>query len=353
MPLRLVRFPKRSPHWYIRGSVRGQNVFETTGTDDAKAADAIRIKREAALLDRSVFGVGASRTFAEAAVSYLEGGGEARFLGALNPTTGKWSLLIGELGDMPLGAIGQETADDAARNLYPRAGNATRKRQAYIPLCAVLNHAANRKWCAVPAIEHPSVKIPETKWSSPERLAKLLPHCAPKLRRFIMVSAYTGARLSEVLRLDWDRDVSLSERVIMYRRPKNKKLRVVRIADPLLIELATVPESDRHGLMFDWADKRCVYVPLQNACKRAGVDYLPPHQQGRHTFGSWLRIYAKRDLRGIMEDGGWDSVQSVIRYLHVSPGESADAVDQLPSVHSPCTEQVASAKMVKQKRKIV
>lgn len=341
MPLKLVRYSKRSPHWYIRGSVRGQNVFETTGTDDAEAADAVRIKLESQLLERSVFGRGASVTFIEASVSYLENGGEARFI----------RKLADHFGSTLLGAIGQAEADAAAQKLYPGTSAATRKRHAYIPLCAVLNHASERKWCPVPAIKHPRVKIPETKWSSPERLERLLPHCAPQLRRFIMVSVYTGARLSEALAVNWDRDVSLSERVIMFRRPKNQKLRVVRIGDPLLMELATVPEGERHGLMFDWADKRCVYVPLKNACKRAGVDYLPPHQQGRHTFGSWLRIYAKRDIRGIMDDGGWESIQSVVRYLHVSPGESASAVDRLPNVQNPCTDKVVCAKMRKRKAK--
>jgi integrase len=341
MPLKLVRYPKRSEHWYIRGTVRGQAVFETTGTDDKAAADALRIRRENQLLNRSVFGPGATVTFLEAAVSYLEAGGEGRFIGKL----------VDELGTTPLAEIDQDRADKVARKLYPKAGPATRKRQAYIPLCAVLNHGARRKWCARPKIDHPRVETPETKWSTPERLERLLPHCGDKLRRFILMSVYTGARLSEVLAIDWDRDVSLAERVVIIRRPKNKKMRAVRIADPLLVELASVPQVRRHGDMFDWADKRCVYVPLKNACKRAGVEYLPPHQQGRHTFGSWLRIYAGRDIRGIMEDGGWDSINSCVRYLHVSPGESASAVDRLPIVQNPCSEHVESAKMRNVKRK--
>jgi len=49
MPLRLVRRPRR-PHFYLRGAVLGQPVFETTRTDDAAAAAAIRDRRHAALL---------------------------------------------------------------------------------------------------------------------------------------------------------------------------------------------------------------------------------------------------------------------------------------------------------------
>lgn len=49
---------------------------------------------------------------------------------------------------------------------------------------------------------------------------------------------------------------------------------------------------------------------------------------------TWLWRYAHRDQRSLMEDGGWQSVNSVLRYAHVVPGETAVAVDKLPSVQS-------------------
>lgn len=340
MPLRLIRYPKRSPHWYIRGTVRGEAVFETSGTDDKEAADAIRIKRESGILDRSIFGKGATVTFAEATVSYLAAGGEARFIGEWDAATNTGALLVGHFAFTPIAQIGQAEADAAADKLYPGTLAATRKRSVYVPICAVLNHAARKKWCARPMISHPSVPMPVTNWSSPERLEKLLPHCKPQMRRFVMVGTYTGARLSEILRIDWDRDVSLQLRAIVLRKTKNGEMRTVHIPDPLLIELARVPAEDRHGPMFKWTNKVSVYVPLQNACKRAGVEYLPPHQQGRHTYATWLRSYAGLDLVGLKEAGGWKNIQSVVRYAHVTPGEAARAADRLPSVHNPCSALV-------------
>ena len=81
------------------------------------------------------------------------------------------------------------------------------KRQVYIPMSAVLRHAARKGWCAMPLLQHPRVKPPKTKWSTPERLARLLPHCSPKLRRLVVFLTYTGARISEALRVDWEADV--------------------------------------------------------------------------------------------------------------------------------------------------
>lgn len=333
MPLKLVK-RKGSDHFYLRGTVRGQAVFETTGTDDAQAAEAIRIKREGGLLERSIFGAGATVTFSEAAASYLEAGGEARFLGKFDKTKGKWTLLIGHFQNTPLSSIGQAEIDAAAYKLYPTAKAATRRRQAYAPILAVLHHAARKKWCAAPLIELPKVKKPETRYSTVERLNKLLPHLSPKMRRLVLFLTYTGVRISEALRLDWERDVDLSRRTATARRTKNSKPRTVHLPDPVLIALAEVPEVERKGQVFKWKARHAVYRPLRRACKEAGVDYLPTHQQGRHTFAAWLRIHAKRDLVGLKADGGWDSIQSVMRYEHLVPGETAVAVQQLPSVQN-------------------
>jgi integrase len=344
MPLRLVR-RRGATNYYLRGTVRGQSIFETTGTDNPVAADAIRIKRENELLQRSVFGPGATVTFAEAAVSYLEdGAGEARYLGRWDEKSGEWTLLIGHFGKRPIAKIGQAEIDEAVQTLYPSAKPSTRKRQVYIPMSAVLHHAARKGWCGVPLLQHPRVKPPKTKWSTPERLDKLLPHCSPKLRRLVVFLTYTGARISEALRIDWDEDVSLSRRSVILRLTKNGKPRTVHVPDPLLAELAAVPQAARKGKVFNWAARSAVYKPLRRACKLAGVEYLPPHQQGRHTYATWLRTYAGLDLVGLKEAGGWESLSSVERYAHVTPNEAAKAADRLPAVQRPSSPVSKSKK---------
>jgi integrase len=169
-------------------------------------------------------------------------------------------------------------------------------------------------------------------WATPEYVGKLLPHCAPTLRRFVLLIIYTGARLADACRVDWDRDIDLAGRHLTLRRTKNGKMRTCHIPDPLLIELAAVPEADRTGPLFRWSAKTHVYGPLRTACKAAKLPYLSPHKLGRHTFATWLRRYAKRDLKGLQVDGGWDSINAVARYAHVVPGETEAAVTQMPSV---------------------
>lgn len=352
MPLKLKRHPKRSNHWYVRGTVRGQTVFETTGTDDRAAAEDYRIKRDKELLDRSIFGTGATISFLEPAASYLEAGGEAKYLGTKDDATGKWSLLIGYFGTKPISAIGQPEADDAANKLYPNTSAATRKRHVYVPLYAMLNHVSEKWQIHVCKIKHPGVKLTPVQWAPPENVRKLLPVCAPKLRLFVMVIVYSGARLSEALWPDWEMGVDLENRALTLGKTKNGELRTAHIPDPLLAELQSVPRRDRHGRLFHWSHKSHIRRPLMTACKRAGIPYLSVHKLGWHTYATWLRRYAGRDLRGLMEDGGWKSINSVVRYAHVVPGETAAAVEKLPSVQKPCRPQRKPRKPLKSKKKL-
>jgi len=133
MPLKLIRRPSR-PYWYMHGTVRGIPVRESTGVADAKAAEAIRARREWEIIQRSVFGAEATATFLAAAVSYMEAGGERTYL----------KSIIARIGSMSLAKIDQDVIDKTARALYPDASPTTLNRQAYTPIVAVLHHAAKR-----------------------------------------------------------------------------------------------------------------------------------------------------------------------------------------------------------------
>jgi integrase len=79
------------------------------------------------------------------------------------------------------------------------------------------------------------------------------------------------------------------------------------------------------------------------------VSSLPPHQQGRHTYATWLRTHAGLDLVGLKEAGGWESLASVERYAHVVPNEAAKAADRLPTVQKASTPSVPAKKPKKNK----
>lgn len=101
--LRLKRYPARSPYWYVRGTVAGVIVSESTKTADRGLAEQYRQKREREIYEEAVLGRVRPATFADAVTAYLEHGKSGRFL----------TPLLDHFTETPLPAIGQAALDRA------------------------------------------------------------------------------------------------------------------------------------------------------------------------------------------------------------------------------------------------
>jgi len=320
MSLKLVRRPGR-PHWYMHGTVRGIPVRESTGVADAKAAEAIRARREWELIQRSVFGAEATATFVAAAVSYLEAGGERTYL----------KPIIARIGSMPLAKIDQDMIDKTARALYPNASPATLNRQAYTPIVAVLNHAHKRGLCAHRVVERPQQPAGRVRWLTFEEAERLIDACSPHLRPLVLFLLGTGARMSEALYLDW-REVALELGQVTFLDTKNGEHRSV----PLHSRVANALRVLRHkqGRVFrtpsglPYAEKDSgggqIKTAFRGACRRAGIEDISPHDC-RHTWATW-HYAANRDLIALMKLGGWKSERMVLRYAHVNVSQLAPSI---------------------------
>ncbi|MEJ1161788.1 tyrosine-type recombinase/integrase [Prosthecomicrobium sp. N25] len=329
MSLRLVR-RKKSPYWYLRGSVRGKSIDESTGTADREAADAIRIQREKEILDETIYGRRSVATFTDAVVSYLEHGGERRFL----------APLLDHFTGTKLARIDQAAIDKAARKLYPGAAPATVNRQVYTPMSAILKNAAERGMADYRPIKRPRQPKGVIRWLTPDGAERLIAACAPHLRPIVVFLLYTGARVSEALYLDW-RHVDLSRRHVEFLDTKNGESRGVPLHPRVVAELANLPR-------FEWTDR----VFLNNrgqpfaektedgqgggqiktgftaACRRAGIKNLRPHDL-RHTWATW-HYQRNRDLTALMALGGWKSEAMVMRYAHTNSEHHAPSIEALP-----------------------
>src|SRR5215471_2279890 len=329
--LKLVRRPK-SPNWVIRGSLRGRRVEESTRTDDKKIAEEIRARREAEILTESVYGRRATATFAQAALNYLEQGGSKRYL----------NEIISHFGTKPLVQIDQDAIDRGARKLYPDVRDSTRIRQFYVPVSAVLTHAAKRGWCSKLIIERPKTPPGRNRWLTLAESNRLLDACADHFRPLVMFLIYTGARVGEALWAEW-RHVDLQRGHVIFPRTKNGDARGVPLHPRLRAELANLPHRD--GEVFRRPDGSPYERPAENedenrsagariktafrgACRRAGITDFHPHDC-RHTFATWHYAH-NRNLTALMRLGGWRDVKSVIRYMHVNVDELRNTIDRLP-----------------------
>jgi integrase len=335
MPIKLVKRPK-SDNWYIRGTIRGKRVDESTKVSDLRAAEEVLTKRSAEILHESIHGRRTTRSFAEAAASYLEHGGkdqqggEKRFI----------LKAIDYFEITPLAQIDLDALNIAAKKLYPDAAPATRNRQFYTPVMAVLNHAAARKWCDKLIIARPKTPQGRVNWITIEDADRLIAACSDHLRPLVIFMLYTGARTGEALWLDW-KDVDLSRAHVTFPETKNGEARGVPLHSKVVAALANLkgregdvfrrPDGEPYSRPRDIHDTSAgtrIKTAFAGACRRAGIADFHPHDL-RHTWATW-HYAANRDLGALMRLGGWKSVQMVMRYAHVNVGELKHTVDSLP-----------------------
>lgn len=147
----------------------------------------------------------------------------------------------------PLRHIGQNAIDTAASRLYPKASNATRNRQVYTPVSAIMQHAARKGWCPRPVFSRPKMPKVAIRWLRPDEAERLIGACSLHLRPLVIFLLYTGARAGEALWLDWS-NVDLQRRHVTFPRTKNGDARGVPLHSRVAAALAAL--SGREGPVF-------------------------------------------------------------------------------------------------------
>jgi integrase len=323
MPLKCIK-RHGSPFWYIRGTVRGVTIDESTKVTNRKQAEAFRARRESAIIDRQISGAKATATFLEAAVSYMENGGERRFL----------KPLVDHFGATPLARIGQSEVEMAARKLFPDLAPASINRLVFTPMSAVLTHAAKRKLCDKPAFERPPQPRGRVRWINYVEAERLIAACAPHMAPLVTFLLFSGCRVGEALALDW-RDVDLSRAHAVFQETKNDDRRGIPLHARAMATLKAL--KHRTGHVFRRPDG-LAYLPkddgggqiktaFRGACRRAGIEDFHPHDC-RHTWATW-HYAANRDIAALMRLGGWKSIAMVLRYAHINVDDLALSVSKL------------------------
>jgi len=207
--------------------------------------------------------------FRDAALLYVQSGGEIRYL----------NRLIEYFGDRPVASIDQKAIDDAARVLRPTASTSTQNRQVHTPASATLKCAAERGLCMYRRIKRPvqiRVRIREV---TREEANRLIRECSGSLRPFVVCLFFVDAGPGELLRLDWTQ-VDLDRLTIKFR-PRNGALRTEQLHARAAAVLRKLPH--REGPVFRTATGRsyCAKRPsiktaFRAACRRAGIEDLAP-----------------------------------------------------------------------------
>lgn len=315
--LKLKRYPDRSPYIYIRGTVAGIGVFESTGTTDKGQAEAYRIKRERELWERGALGHVRPATFADAVSAYLDSGGSDRFL----------LRLVDHFKERPVSGIGQIEIDRAARSLYPDAKPSTHMRQVYGPCGAVLNHAARVGLPgAIPVrLRAPKIVKAMKRWGTDEHITAILLRCNPRVRAVVLTITYTGLRISEALAMT-PADLRMRAGWANINRTKNGEPAFVPLPEQALEAIAAILPTRPDAPLFGYRSGQGVNKALRKAADEAGVSRLSSHPIGRHSFAARL-LNAGYGIKLVKEAGRWKKLSVVDEsYGHLEQQQAHDAM---------------------------
>lgn len=242
-----------------------------------------------------------SKTFAEAAASYMEHGGNRQY----------FQKILERIGATALTAIFPFDIRELAKELFPTQSNATRNRCVITPVRAVCYHAYDRGWGPVVRIRNFKEERPKRKKAASQAwLHAFVRQCEedglPHVAALILFMSQTGARVSEAIALRW-KEVDLVGRTALLVKTKTDRNSTRFLTDQLvsrLYKLAEVAEPDAR--VFGYRCRHSVNERIQAVCKRAKISYKPSHTCGRHAFAN-NTLSMGIDIKSIMDAGGWRS----------------------------------------------
>lgn len=324
MPLKLIP-PRRgkSPNWTIRGSYLGIRVDQTAGTPERGVA-ARKLAQIRGEIECGRFARPGAPVFATAALRYIDSGRDGRFV----------LKLAEHFGETPLTQIGQAAVDHAATVLYPRAGAATRNRQVYSPVSAILKFSGVEHRLRRPKGASGARRLFFFTQEQAGRVLAAAEARDPEFGLFLAFLLYTGCRLSELLSLEIG-NVNIGEGWVYLRETKNGAPRLVHLPPLLVAAIAAHPRGlDRQGKLFRFGKNGRLYAWLDDAAARAGVTTPPgvAFHAFRHTWGAWMRRYAGLDTTGLVATGAWRSREAAAIYEHAVQSDEARKADLLPNV---------------------
>ncbi len=334
MPIKLIE-PRKdfSKSFYARGWHVGTFVDRSTKTTERRVAK-IQIRKWEREIERGeyldprkpapIIEENGPLTFADAALAYIKAGGERAFL---QPIIEEWPR-------KPLAEIDQLAIDLAADKLYPSHTAATKNRQFYTPVSAVLKRAGIHLPIKRPSGWRGKKSI---SWLEPEQAFALFQAADvnPEFGLFLRVLCYTGMRLSECLNIRLAQ-LDIGRQIVYLPETKNGEARTVFLPQVVVTALANHPrklDRDRRERLFYFHAGGRLRDLLKNAMKAAGLSF-PRRQCGFHifchTYGTWMHRYGGLDNFGLSRTDRWKDPRSAERYLHTEVNSEARRADMLP-----------------------
>lgn len=233
-------------------------------------------------------------------------------------------------GETPLDEINQIAIDRCAAELCPTQAAATRNRDIYTPISAVLKHAGIETKLKRPKGWRGMAR---TDWLEPAQafaVFKAADEIDSEFGLFLKTLCYTGLRLHEALHLQIDK-LNLQDSYVQAFNSKNGETMGVYLPPVLVAALANHPRGlNRPGQrLFRFIKSGRLYTVLRAVEMKSGGPHLTFHLF-RHTWATWMRKYTGMDTTGLIATQRWKDPASARRYQHVVVSEESRKAALLP-----------------------
>lgn len=321
MPIR-----QRGDTWWI--DVRtpgGKRIRCSAGTSDRKAAQEYHDRLKAEMWRNDKIGEAPTRTFDEAAVRFLTiCKGQADYAAKVRHIAHFRRHFAG----VRLDKITADTVFDALPT-HSQKGNqkpvemkpATRNRY-LATIRRMMNLCVDWRWIDYPPkLRRQSEPRVRVRWITPLQARNVIDALTMQWMKDISIFALaTGMRAGEILSLPWAQ-VNIQQRVayVTAKRAKSGHARAVPLnADAIAVLKSRQGTHEelvftRNGKAITQTDSKM----LKRACVKAGVLDFRFHDF-RHTWASW-HAQAGTSLYVLKELGGWEQLEMVQKYAHLSP----------------------------------
>ncbi len=347
---------KNSINWYYKlyPPGGGTPLQGSTGTNDPKQAQEYHDRLKVDLWNQAKLGQRPRYTWNDAVVRYVD---DRAGISSLETAKTHLRWLDRHLDGVELASIDRDRLDAIARakraerrTVRTREGtkvldatvSAGTVRRVIGVLTAVLNAAVEWGWLdSAPKRKRAKVVSKRVRWLSAAEAEQLLAELPEHLTDMAQFSLETGLRRANVTGLQWSQ-VDLVRRVAWIHpdQAKARKAITVPLSDTAITVLRRqLPKKRQPGhveAVFVYRGSpvyQTTTAAWKKALERAGIRDFRWHDL-RHTWASW-HVQRGTPLQVLKELGGWETMEMVQRYAHLSADHLTRWVTPLTEVPAP------------------
>ncbi|WP_101776432.1 tyrosine-type recombinase/integrase [Pasteurella oralis] len=274
------------------------------------------------------------RTVEEALIRFLEDAEHQKDLETKIRHAEYWRDVIGNK------KISSLTSDDIYNNL-PRLNTNTGKKLSpstqnryRTSIMRALNLAKQAGWVdSIPYIEKNQEPKKRVRWITRDEARRLL-SCINLdwLRDVSIFALLTGARMTEILSMTWDKiDYSRRIAIVTSDIAKSGRARALPLCDDAIKQLHRLEASRMSQYIFHRGKGKQIKAidrhAFYRALKKAGIKDFRFHDL-RHTWASW-HVQNGTPLLVLKELGGWETIEMVQKYAHLNAGHLLTYANQV------------------------